>query len=94
VLSNISFRQRDGWAGVDKQVNIGALLLDANNLSFTKKIIDINSLELERPVFLQASYPGNRPPSTIKITSANGRTITTTRLYNGTRKTGQFLLTT
>lgn len=64
ALKNVSFVQKDGWIGVDKHIKIGALLLDANNLSITKKIIDINSLQLESPLFHQATYTGNRPPST------------------------------
>jgi len=78
LLKNVSFVQKDGWVGNDKYIRVGSLQLSANNLSITQKVIDINSLKLSEPFFHQASYTGNRPPSTVKVTSATGNTVIVT----------------
>ena len=67
-LVNVAFNMKDGWRGQDMITRVGALSLDANNISATEKIIDINRLNLEQPYFQLYTYDGNRPtaPAAVK----------------------------
>ncbi|MEJ7912740.1 MAG: hypothetical protein WKF70_06275, partial [Chitinophagaceae bacterium] len=77
LLQNVSFVQRDGWAGADQIVNLRSLQLDANDLNFSRRLIDINSLVIEEPSIYQSSYPGRRPSTLVTVTSSTGNVILT-----------------
>jgi hypothetical protein len=62
-LKDIYFLQKDGWRGRDMTTKFEALDLDADNIDFNKKRIDINSVEIEKPLFAIFDYDGNRPDS-------------------------------
>jgi hypothetical protein len=61
VLKDVAFAQRDGWRGQDLIASVGSLVLSANDIGLTDKIIDINSLNVEKPYFHLYSYTGRRP---------------------------------
>lgn len=61
-LVNVAFQQKDGWIGQNMTGRVGTLWLNADNIDFSEKDIDINRLELERPYFSMYNYTGNRPP--------------------------------
>src|SRR5690606_5078628 len=60
-LNNVAFSKKDEWIGQDMHASIGSLRLDAKNLNFSKKLITINSLSIDDPIFRQYSYAGKRP---------------------------------
>lgn len=100
-LSNIHLLKRDGWRGEDMALYLRSLDLDAKEVNFDKKLLDVNSLSITEPVFSITNYKGRRPytPVTIK------RPVGDTALYwnpggwrllaadlqitNGTFKTGK-----
>ncbi|MCU7551930.1 translocation/assembly module TamB [Chitinophagaceae bacterium LB-8] len=61
ILRNVTFIQKDAWLGRDMIVKTGSMNLDANNLSISKRILDISKIELVRPYFHINDYTGNRP---------------------------------
>ncbi len=61
-LQNISIIQRDKWRGEDMMASIKALVADADEINFNKRLIRIKSLKLDQPSFAIDDYPGNRPP--------------------------------
>ena len=77
LFNNVSFVQKDGWAGQDMYVKLGSLNLDANRLSVTGKIININELHLVTPNFHQYNYTGNRPKTTVVVTTTTGNEVIT-----------------
>ena len=63
VFKNVYLLQKDAWLGRDMAVRIGGMLMDANEISDSKKIIDIPGISLRDPVFTLHDYTGNRPDS-------------------------------
>lgn len=62
-LRNISLSQKDSWYGEDMMVQLKALDMDANEINFTTKKADINSLSFSKPFFHIKNYPGLKPKS-------------------------------
>ncbi len=60
VMENVRFVSRDAWLGYDMQARVGALDMDAENISITDKTVRINALELADPYFFTSNYKGNR----------------------------------
>ncbi|MBS1656015.1 MAG: hypothetical protein JSU05_14280, partial [Bacteroidetes bacterium] len=60
-LHNISLLQKDAWVGQDMYAKIGSLKLDAKEISFSSKKVNIASLDLDKPFFSIYQYDGNRP---------------------------------
>ncbi|MBS1562981.1 MAG: hypothetical protein JST39_01275, partial [Bacteroidetes bacterium] len=60
-LSNIRLLKRDGWRGEDMALYLRALDLDAKEVNFDKKLLDVNSLTITEPVFSITNYKGRRP---------------------------------
>jgi len=67
-LSNVSFIKKDEWRGEDMQLRLTSMDLDADEINFNTKKIEINSLDFSDPVFIIKNYPGKRPKK-IKITT-------------------------
>ena len=63
-LKNILIKQRDGWLGQDMTISLASLNTDPKNVDFNKKIIDINSLTINKPYFALRAYKGNKPRDT------------------------------
>lgn len=57
-LKNVAFVQRDAWTGSDMTVKVGALNLDADEISGSKKVIAVKNIELLNPYFSTLSYEG------------------------------------
>lgn len=66
TFSNIEFNQIDKWVGKNMKVAVKKLDLFADDINFTKKQININTLTLDGPVFSQEDYTGFRPDSLIR----------------------------
>jgi hypothetical protein len=62
-LKNIDLFQRDGWRGRDMTAKFESLNLDARNINFNTKNVDISSIEIDNPFFSIFDYDGNRPDS-------------------------------
>ncbi len=67
-LSHIHLLKRDGWRGENMELRLGSLRLDADTISFSKKIARIRSLRFTQPDFILSDYPGHRPPLPIDTT--------------------------
>lgn len=61
ALKNVNFLQKDAWTGNDMNIHIGGLQLDANEINFSKKIIEAARLEISEPVVSLYKYDGNKP---------------------------------
>ncbi|MEJ0102118.1 MAG: translocation/assembly module TamB domain-containing protein [Bacteroidota bacterium] len=62
-LKNIYLLQKDGWRGRDMTTKFESLNLDAENINFKTKNINISSIEIDKPLFSISDYDGNRPDS-------------------------------
>lgn len=62
-LRNVVFIKKDAWLGEDMTVKVGALNLDANNLTFSGNKYEINSLLIKDPVVVLHSYAKLKPAS-------------------------------
>src|SRR5690606_12923624 len=47
-LADVRFHMDDAWAGIDYDIDIGGLLLDADEVDFKKKTVKINVVDLEK----------------------------------------------
>lgn len=63
-LKNILIRQNDKWLGQDMTVSLATLNTDPRNIDFKKKIIDINSLIINKPYVALRAYKGLKPRDT------------------------------
>jgi hypothetical protein len=61
-LSRIHLVKRDGWRGEDMELRLGSMKLDADTISFSKKIARIRSISFTHPDFTLTNYKGLRPP--------------------------------
>ena len=57
-LRNVRFQQKDAWLGTDMTVRVGALDLDAEEISTSKKSVIIRNATLVDPYFSTLSYTG------------------------------------
>lgn len=62
-LTNTTIIQRDEWRGEDLTARLASMEMNAREISFAKRIIDINSLILRNPFFSVYQYDGLRPDS-------------------------------
>jgi hypothetical protein len=61
VFSNVTFVQRDAWTGQDFIARVNYLDLDANEISVTKKVVNVSTLALTQPYFSTFTYRGKKP---------------------------------
>ena len=66
-LQNIRVKQRDGWLGQDMSISLASLITDTRNVNFDKKIIDVNTLSINKPYFALRNYKGAQPLDTSEI---------------------------
>lgn len=59
-FDNIFILQRDQWRGEDMHARIGSLDIDAKEINFNTRTMDINSIALVHPYFSIDDYPGLR----------------------------------
>jgi len=62
-LKNIRFIKKDLWIGELMDLKLGSLLLDAENMNFSKSDFNINEINIDRPFFTIQQLDGNRPDS-------------------------------
>ena len=60
-LKNILLKKRDGWTGEDLTFSLTSLHVDPRHVDFEKKLIDINTLVINKPYVALRSYEGNKP---------------------------------
>jgi len=60
-LSRIHLQKQDAWRGEDMDLQLGAMDLSADTLSFSTKVARIRSLRFTRPDFTLTNYKGLRP---------------------------------
>ena len=73
-LNNVTFLKKDTWGGEDMQFRLAAMELDADEINFNSKKIEINSLDFFDPVFLIKNYAGKKPRS-IKVINVDEEVI-------------------
>lgn len=73
-MKNVRFVKKDEWAGENMTAHIGSLNLDADEVSFSKNVIEANSLLIDQPIFSIYKYKGRKPGSP----ETNADTFTTT----------------
>ena len=66
-FTNIQFNQVDKWVGQNMRMSVKKLDLFADDINFTKKLINLNTLTLDAPVYSMESYKGNRDTSLIRM---------------------------
>lgn len=62
-LKNVRFTKNDLWVGERMDIILGSLVLDAENIDFSKKIFTVNSLTLDKPFVEIQSLKALRPDS-------------------------------
>jgi len=62
-MKNVRFVKKDEWAGENMTAHIATLNLDADEVSFSKNVIEANSLLIDQPVFSIYKYRGRKPGS-------------------------------
>ncbi len=62
-LKNIHFINKDLWVGETMDLKLGSLLLDAENMNFTKSIFHINEIAIDKPFFTIQELDALRPDS-------------------------------
>ncbi|WP_162944702.1 translocation/assembly module TamB domain-containing protein [Flavisolibacter nicotianae] len=85
-LDNVAFYKRDAWAGNDLTVKVGALDLDAQDISVSRQNVLLRNVELTDPYFSSLSYKGK-----FKNTSSSPNTWTI-RVTHASMKNGRFRL--
>jgi len=60
-FNNVSFLKKDEWRGEDMQFHLTSMDLDADEINFNSKEIEINSLDFTDPLFIIKNYAGKRP---------------------------------
>ena len=63
-LNNVRFNKIDKWIGQNMIAALRKMDLTMDSLNFNKRQIAIKELYLEKPIFAQADYAGNRPKPT------------------------------
>ncbi|MBX2925981.1 MAG: translocation/assembly module TamB domain-containing protein [Chitinophagaceae bacterium] len=61
TLTNLHLKQLDEWRGQDQQVDLKKLSLEAEEIDFSKKLVNVRSLVMDEPVFSIYDYPARRP---------------------------------
>ncbi len=61
-LANVRFHMDDAWVGSDMDFDVGNVLVDANEINFKKKLIDLDKIELDKVAIQLRDYEGGRPP--------------------------------
>ncbi|MCX6338060.1 MAG: hypothetical protein NT153_12415, partial [Bacteroidetes bacterium] len=62
-LKNIRFEKNDYWIGEKMHLKLGSLLMDAENMNFSKSIFNINDISIEKPFLTIVELKGLRPDS-------------------------------
>jgi hypothetical protein len=74
-FNNVSFIKKDEWRGEDMQFKLTSMDLDADEINFNTKKIEINSLDFTDPLFLIKNYAGKRPKK-VKVVNEDEEDLT------------------
>ncbi|MBC7586961.1 MAG: hypothetical protein H7178_01270, partial [Chitinophagaceae bacterium] len=80
-FKNVSFIQKDLWAGETLAANFTSLTLDAENINFAKNIIVLNEVNLDRPYFSITNYPALKPAVIKKLLVDTGLSLNPSRMF-------------
>lgn len=61
-LENVRFHMDDAWVGSDMDFDVGDALIDAEEINFKKKLIDLNKIRFGKVAIVMRDYEGGRPP--------------------------------
>ncbi len=70
-LKNIRFEKNDYWIGEKMHLKLGSLLMDAENMNFSKSIFSINDITIDKPFLTIIELKGLRPDSLKKHPNPN-----------------------
>lgn len=65
-LKNITFNRIDKWFGQDMRASLKRLDVTADEIDLQKKVIALNKLDFDQPVFSISDYKGNKPQSGVR----------------------------
>lgn len=92
-LTNVVFVKKDAWIGSDLHARFRYLNIDADVLSLTQKIIDVNNITLNDPYVHFFNYTGKRPKRVAVTDSIKNKTeqdwtflVNNISINNGTYK--------
>jgi hypothetical protein len=72
-LKNIRFINKDHWVGETMDLKLGSLLLDAENMNFSKSMFQINEIAIDKPFLIIQEMDALRPDSLKKHKDHNIR---------------------
>ena len=83
-LKNVTFIKKDAWLGDDMTVRIGSLNLDANEINFSGKTVDINTIDINEPFVHISNYSRLKPrvPKTNDTTTVSEPSIDSLLQWN------------
>ncbi|MBL7681741.1 MAG: translocation/assembly module TamB domain-containing protein [Flavipsychrobacter sp.] len=61
-LENVRFHMDDAWVGSDMDFDVGDALIDAEEINFKEKLIDLNKISFGEVAIVMRDYDGGRPP--------------------------------
>lgn len=61
-LANVRFYMDDAWVGSDLDFEVGSFHIDADNIDFNKKEIEIDNISATTTKIMLRDYEGGRPP--------------------------------
>jgi hypothetical protein len=70
-LKNTRFINKDLWVGETMDLKLGSLILDAENMNFSKSIFQINEIAIDKPFFTIQEMHALRPDSLRKHKTPN-----------------------
>lgn len=63
-INNIRINKIDGWRGQDMHISADKIVLNARNIDLRKRIISVNTIQLDHPLFVLANYKATKPVDT------------------------------
>jgi hypothetical protein len=92
-FENVSFEKKDAWLGNDLKVSFKSMDMDADDISITRQIVRVKSLDLVDPYFYTYNYKGNKTtPKNASVASGTAPVwdvvVSDLNLTNGRFRTG------
>ena len=80
ALGNIRFYMDDQWGGEDIDIDVASAHINANDLDFKKKLLDLNNIDFENAFVNVRDYPAGKPK---RLHNAAADTVDTTPFNPG-----------
>ena len=61
-LTNVRFHMDDNWGGEDLDFDLGSFIVNANDLDFNKKLLDISNIDIKNTDVYVNEYKAGHPP--------------------------------